>query len=83
MIINIKKTSTEAQLKTLLNYINSKPPTDIGHFHSFKHQKCLPYQIVGNKTANNVQIDPQTMDIWLLRLNVSGWESESVTSIYS
>ena len=28
------------------------------------HLKLLPYQIPGGKTVKNVQIDPQTTEIW-------------------
>ncbi len=34
-----------------------------GHFHSCNHQKWLLYQIQGDKTINNVQIDPQHGDM--------------------
>ncbi len=45
--------TTEAQLK--FSYT--------GHFHSCNHQKWLPYPILGGKTLNNVQIEPQTTEI--------------------
>ncbi len=38
------------------------------------HQKWLLYQILVGKTVKNVQIDPQTMEIWKKKLNfVSEW----------
>jgi len=30
-----------------------------------KHHKWLPYQILDGKAVRNVQIDPQTTEIWL------------------
>ncbi len=35
------------------------PTTDTGHIPSTNHQKNIPYQILGDKTVENVQIDPQ------------------------
>ncbi len=34
-------------------------------FHSCNYHKWLPYQILDRKTLMNIQIDPQTTDIWL------------------
>ena len=34
--------------------------TDTGYFHSSNHQKWLPNQLLGGKTAKIVQIDPQS-----------------------
>ncbi len=34
-------------------------------------QKWLPYQIIFGKTVKNVQIDPQTTEIWVTNLNVT------------
>ena len=39
-------------------------------FYSSNHQKWLPYQILGGNTVKNVQIDPQTTDIWPKQLSV-------------
>ncbi len=30
-----------------------------------------PYEIIGGKTINNIQIDPYTTDIWPKNLNVA------------
>ena len=43
-----------SSLKSLKNL------ADANHFHSFNHHKWLPYQIIGGKTAKNVQINSQT-----------------------
>ena len=40
-------------------------------FHSSNHPKWLPYQILGGKTVINVQIDPQTTEIWPKELFVT------------
>ena len=58
-------TSTETLIKTFYYHVKFKNPDDTRHFHSSNHHKWLPYQILGGKTVNNVQIDQQTMDIWL------------------
>ncbi len=50
------------------------PFLENGHFHSSNPQKWLPYQILGGKTVNNVQI-------WSTKPNVTLWVSEFVTSI--
>ncbi len=52
-------TSTEAQLKTLLNTFKFKTPTDSGPIPISNHQKWLLYHILGGKIVENVQIDPQ------------------------
>ncbi len=49
---------------------NSKPPTVNGNLHFCNLKKGLPCQILGGKTGNNVQIDPQTMDKWSKKLNI-------------
>ena len=33
------------------------------------HQKWLPYQILVSNTVKNVQINPQTTEIWTKKLN--------------
>ena len=33
-------------------------------------RKWLPYPILGSKTVRNVQINPQTTEIWPIQLNV-------------
>ena len=59
-------TSTEAQLKK-----NSEPPvTDTDHIYLSNNHNWLPYQILGDKTVTNVQIDPQTK-IRSIKLNVT------------
>ena len=40
--------------------------------------KFLLYQILGSKTVKNVQIDPQTMEIYSKKLNVLEFESEGM-----
>ena len=40
-------------------------------FYSSYHHKWLSYQILGSKTVKNVQIDPQTTEIWLKWLFVT------------
>ncbi len=64
VMVVIVKTTIEAQLFKITS--NSKPPTDTGHIHN--HQKWLPYQIVSVKTVK--KIDPQTTEIWPIKLNV-------------
>ncbi len=56
-----------SSLKTLL--IKKNIPH--GYFHSCNHKKWLPYQILGGKTVKNVQIDLQTMKIWIKHLNTT------------
>ena len=34
------------------------------HFHSSHHHKWLSYQIICGKPVQNVEIDPQTKEIW-------------------
>ncbi len=58
--------STEPQLKTLLNHIKFKTPTDTGNFYSSNNQKWLLYKILSAKIVNTVQIDPQTTEVMLL-----------------
>ncbi len=43
-------------------------------FHSSNHHKWLSYQILGGKTVQNVQIDPQTTEIWPKQLIVTSTE---------
>ena len=50
---------------------NSIKYLKIKNYQSSDHQKSLPYQILDGKTVVNVQIDPQTIDIWTTNLNVS------------
>ena len=38
--------------------------------------------ILDSKTVNNVQIDPQTTEIWSIKLNTSLWVSEGVSLWY-
>ncbi len=40
-------------------------------FHSFNHHKWRPYQILGGKTIKNVQIDPQTAELWPKQLIIT------------
>ena len=40
--------------------------------------KWFYHQILGGKTAKNVQIDPQTMEIWPTDLNVTLSVSENL-----
>ncbi len=48
------------QKLNFLNHLKCHPlPTDTSRFNSFNPQKWLPYQILGGKTVENVQIDPQ------------------------
>ena len=61
----------EAQLKTLKSLKNFKPPTNTVHFHSSNHQKWLHFKILGGQAVKNVQIDPQTTEIWLKKLNMT------------
>ena len=44
-------------------YKNKVNRTTESHFLSPNHHKWLPYEILGNKTVKNVQIDPQTTEI--------------------
>ena len=48
------------------------------HFHYCNHKKWLPLQIRGAKTVKNVQIDPQTTEIWPKQLNVTLSASETL-----
>ena len=43
------------------------------------HQKGFPYQIIGGKTVENVQINQQTIVIWSIDLNVTLSVSESMS----
>ena len=54
-------------LKSLRNREKKKQKSGVRHF---RHQKRLPYQIQGDKTVKNVQIDPLT-EIWSTKLNVT------------
>ena len=62
-IVIVKTRTTKAQLSEKKN---SKSPTDTGHFHTCNHQEWL-----GDTTVNNVQINPQTTDIWSEKLFVT------------
>ena len=44
--------------------------TIFGVFSVKRHKKWLPYQFLGGKTVKNVQIDPETTEIWSKKLNV-------------
>ena len=54
-----------SSLKSLKN-----PPLKTREY-AMKHQKWLPYKILGGKTVKNVQIDSQKMEIWPKQLNVA------------
>ena len=43
------------------NNVNWTTETQL--FHSSNYHKCLPYQILGDKTTKNVQIDSQATEI--------------------
>ena len=44
--------------------------------------KSLKIPILGGKTVKNVQIDPQTMETWATKLNMTLWVREWVCDIY-
>ena len=54
-------------LKSLKTRERKKLKSEIGHL---KHKKWLPYQILGDKTLEDVQIDQQTTEILSTELNV-------------
>ena len=68
-------TSQEAQLKNSLKSLKTHPHplTDTWHFHSCNHQKWLPKQILGGKTANSVQIDPSKNKGEMLLVNTKSF----------
>ncbi len=70
---------SKLNLKSKLN-INKQGPQGQQKHSSIKTWECtmksleikkwFPYQILGSKTVKNVQIDPQTAEIWPKQLNV-------------
>ena len=68
------KTSIEAQFKALFKITkNSKRPPILGFFTpaTIRRQKWLLCQILGGKPVKNVEIDPDTTDIWPKQLKVT------------
>ncbi len=55
--------TTEAQLST--------QPLKLREFAIKPPEMAFFYQILGSKTVKNVKIDPQTTEIWLIKLNVT------------
>ena len=69
---------TKKAQKNLYNQLKFNTSSDTGRFHSSKHQKWLSYQIIGGKTVMNVQIDPQTSEIWSTKLKMTLGVSDRV-----
>ena len=66
------KLSTRPQkLSALKSLKTQNPPNDTEHFHSFNHQKWLPYQILGGKTGKERQNQSTTNEDMVKKITVT------------
>ncbi len=61
-MFNLKYLSMYPIANRVKNKVNRN--TEAHLFPTSNHHKLLPYQSVGGKIVKNVQIDPQTTEIW-------------------